>query len=31
MGKNEPAVKMLIYRGLQELRSRLGSGVTEEA
>ena len=30
MGKNEPAVKMLIYRGLQEMRDRLGSGVLEE-
>ena len=30
MGKNEAAVKMLIYRGLQEMRDRLGSGVLEE-
>ena len=31
MGKSEAAVKMLIYRGLQELRDRLGSFVLEES
>jgi RNA polymerase sigma-70 factor, ECF subfamily len=30
MGKSEAAVKMLVYRGLQELRDRFGPAVVEE-
>jgi RNA polymerase sigma-70 factor (ECF subfamily) len=30
MDKNEAAVKMLIYRGLEEMRGRLGTTILEE-
>jgi len=30
MGKTEASVKMLVYRGLQDMRERIGSGPLEE-